>query len=236
MSRVLTTVMMAVGWHAAVAAGAITEFYFYPAGPEPAGLPPPSATSTNIAVADWYDAQVHSAYPLVTFGMDELALATATNGVTGIVLVSCSSIYEHIGALVQSAELRLYTCGAAFSPTWLSVGVARVTSAWQEDTVTWATQPSQNAIGTVHSAGTHLNTQLVIDVRDVIEAERLAAPSDRHGLALVDLSGESPLWFMKESGMAAYRPYLYVLVPEPVAGYIIVGGILYSVRSRITTA
>jgi hypothetical protein len=198
---------------AGAGAAAINEFYFYPAGQPPAGLPAPSGTSTNISLPSWHDAQVHSAYPATPFGLDESALASDA----GAVLVACTGMYDYLNGPVLNADIHLYTYGAAVALPWLSVGVARVNAAWQEDGVTWATRPDVGVPGYLNGAGDQLDSPLIIDVQAVIEAERQDVPDNRHGLALLDLAGSSPLWFTKESGVAAYRPYVHVFVPEPAA-------------------
>jgi hypothetical protein len=153
------------------------------------------ACKANIALATWCDAQVHSAYPATPFGADESALAGDAAGVTAPVLLACTDMYAYLSGPVQSAHLYLYTYGAQVASPWLSVGVARVTAAWQEDTVTWATCPALGAASFNNGAGDQIDTTLTI----------------------------------KESAVAAYRPYLHVFVPEPAAACFV--AVLFLIRA-----
>jgi hypothetical protein len=234
----IVRLIVGVALLASVAAAAINEFYFYPAGQPPANLPAPSDTTTNIALATWYDAQVHSAYPATPFGLDESALACETTAATAHVLVVCTDIYAYFAIKpVQCGWIYLYTYGAAVALPWLSVGVARVTTAWQEDSVTWATCPALDVPTLNNGAGNQIDTALAIDVQTVIEAERQDTAGNRHGFALLDLSGGGPLWFTRESAVAAYRPYLHVaVIPEPAATLIVGMFLIIRAASRRITS
>jgi hypothetical protein len=198
-------------------ATAIPNLYFYPEGQKPPGIPADSASSTGIALSAWADAQVDGNEALFTFGNDEMAHSEIGSGSRSParILFNFSEAYSNISETIQSAELYLYVCGASSQNPALTLSVARVTADWDENTVTYNSEPSFGATQSGYESSPTLNSQIAIDVGNVMESERLADEADRHGLVLIDTSEASPLLFTKESPVAEYSPYVHVFIPEP---------------------
>ena len=205
------------------------NFYFYPEGQRPDGIPADSASSTGIALSAWADAQVDGNESLYAFGSDEMAhseVGLDTRSPSHI-LFKFNEAYSYITETIQSADLYLYVCGASTPNPALTLSVARVTSSWGENTVTYNTVPSFGLSNTGYNSALSLNTRVAIDIGSSMEAERLSGEADRHGLILLDTSEASPLLFTKESTVVEYRPYVHVFVPEPgilwISGFLILG-------------
>ncbi len=96
-------------------AGALQQWYFYPPGVPPAGLPALTEDSTNIARAGWTDAAVDSNAPAFAFGFDEAGHAeceTAGRGAARL-LFNVSNIHAVVNETCARATLQLYLFGAA---------------------------------------------------------------------------------------------------------------------------
>lgn len=216
--------------------GAIQQWYFYPPGVPPADLPALSEDSTNIALAGWADAQVDSNAPAFAFGLDEAGHTECENASRGAahLLFNVSNIYAIVSDTYASATLQLYLFGAADTLPVLTMSVARALGAWAEDSVTWNTAPDGGVAAPGFVGVQELNTNIGIDVTTVMNAELGDAPAQRHGLMLLEASSASPYFFTSKSPVAAYRPYLHVLVPEPVLQPILL--LLWAVIDRARTA
>ena len=196
---------------------ATPNIYFYPEGQKPPGIPADSASSTGIALSAWADAQVDGNDALFAFGNDELAHSEIGSGSRSParILFNFSEAYSYITDPIQSAELHLYVCGASTPNPALTMSVARVTAAWDENTVTYDSEPSFGTAQSGYESALSLNSRIAVDVRDSMESERLSIEADRHGLVLLDAGTASPLLFTKESTIPEYRPYVHVFIPEP---------------------
>ncbi len=193
------------------------NFYFYPEGQRPDSIPVDSESSTGIALSAWADVQIDGNESLFAFGNDEMAhseLGFDTRAPAHI-LFKFNEAYSYILDPIQSADLFLYVNGASTPNPALTMSVARVTTTWDENTVTYNSAPSYGATQPGYESTLSLNSRIAIDVRDSMELERLSIETDRHGLILLDASKASPLLFTKESTIAEYRPYIHVFVPEP---------------------
>ena len=216
--------------------GAIQQWYFYPPGVPPAGLPALAEDSTNIALAGWADAPVDSNAPAFAFGFDEAGHAERESASRGAahLLFNVSNIYAVVSDAYASATLQLYLLGAADTLPLLTVSVARALGAWAVDSVTWNTAPNGGVAVPGFVGAQELNPNIGIDVTAAMNAELGDAPAQRHGLMLLDASGASPCFFTSKSPVAAYRPYLHVLVPEPVLQSLLL--LLCGVIGRARTA
>ncbi len=149
-------------------------------------------------------------------------------------LFNISNIYAVVSDTYACATLQLYLFGAAGTLPALTVSVARVRGAWAEDRVTWNTAPGCGVAVPGFAGAQELNTNVGIDVTTIMNDELGDAPAPRHGLMLLDASGASPHFFTSKSPVAAYRPYLHVLVPEPVLQPLLL--LLCAVIGRVRTA
>jgi len=195
----------------------VSDYYIYPAGTKPTGIPPVSSTVTNIELAGWADAAVDGNAPSTAFGADEAAHAedSYAGRQDADLLVKFSDAYSLIAGPVVDATLHLYLFGAANASPSIGLNAARILSSWSEGTVTWNTKPTFGSQSSGYSGTPGLNGRIGIDVTAAAQAEQAAAPANRHGIGLYDTSAVSPYFFAKESPIAAYRPYLHVMVPEP---------------------
>ena len=199
---------------------AVTHWYFYPAGAKPAGMPPDSATVTNLALATWQQVQVDGNAPTIAFGGDEAGHAETNYAgrQPALLLVSVSNAYSYLPTAPVGAWLYLYLFGGANSNPTVGIDVARIASAWSESTVTWGSGPSYSGNATGFSPSQPgLNNTISVDVYNAVNAEYGDTPANRRGFALKDTQAESPYFFAKETPVAAYRPFLLVIVPEPGA-------------------
>jgi len=193
------------------------NYYFYPEGQKPSDIPADSASHTGIALSAWADAQVDGNDALFAFGNDELAHSEIGSGSRSParILFNFSEAYSYITAPIQSAKLHLYVCGASTPNPVLTMSVARVTAAWDENTVTYNSAPAFVTTQAGYTSTLTLNSRITVDIVDIMEFERLANAADRHGLVLLDAGTASPLLFTKESTIPEYRPYVHVFIPEP---------------------
>jgi hypothetical protein len=201
---------------------AVSDYYIYPAGPVPDGVPPitPGVT-TNIELAGWADAAVDGNAPSMAFGADE-AMHTEYSYAgrqDADLLVDFSDAYPLIGDGILIARLYLYVFGGADASPTIGLEAARILSTWSEGTVTWDSRPAVDSSTEPAYSGTPgLNKRIGINITEPAQAEQAEmSPADRHGIGLFDTTAMSPYFFAKESPKTEYRPYVHVVVPEPGA-------------------
>jgi len=204
-----------VVWAAAGVCSAFSHLYLYPGGPKPPGVPPDSSDTTSIVVQAWQDARVDGNEPSFMFGADEMAVVEAAAGgrMAAHLLCSFTSVYDVISTPIQSAELRLYAAGASGAAPMATLAVARVLAPWDEQSVTYDTLPAAGAASAGFAGVAALDAYVAIDIQAAVEAERLAG--GRHGVCIAADDDAALLFFTKESSVAAYRPYVYMFIPEP---------------------
>ena len=219
----LLVVVLAVS---AACHAAFTDYYFYPSGLKPPGIPPDSATVKSVALTSWEDAAVDGNAPAYSFGTDEwghvehgyLSRSDAN------LLYKFTDAYNSLSDAVNTATLHLYLFGAANQNPTLGLNAARITAAWSESSVTWNSKPASGSQSAAYSGTPGLNNSIAIDVTTPVAAEQAASAATRHGIALFDTAGTSPYFEMKEAATAVYRPYLYVaVVPEPICAWVVFG-------------
>jgi|GEM_PF-2331883 len=209
-------------------------YYIYPAGTKPTDIPPASSTIAHIELAGWADAAVDGNAPSTAFGADEAAHAEASYAgrQEADLLVDFSDAYPLITGAIIEAKLHLYLFGAANANPSIGLNAARILSSWTEGTVTWNSKPTSGSQSSAYSGTPGLNGRIEIDVTAQVLAEQGDTVPNRHGIDLIDTSAVSPYFFAKESSIAAYRPYLHVVVPEPGGILLMLSASLWLLRNR----
>jgi len=233
--RTLVVVLMTM---ATASHAVVTDYYFYPSGPKPPGIPPDSVTEQGVALGTWEDAAVDASAAGTAFGGDEWAHAESgyLTRPDAQMLFKFVDAYGYMTGDVGSATLHLYVfAGSSASPA-IGLSAARASTAWNEDTVTWNTRPTLGAPSSAYNGTPAMNNTVTVDVTTAVAAEQLAGAGSRYGIGVSDTAGTSPYLVAKESQTAAYRPFLHVgVVPEPAALALLagIGAIMLRKRQRL---
>lgn len=123
--------------------------------PTPTSTPPPVPVTVSLTpVADTY---VSSNSPDTNYGMaSTLYVGSLSANTTGRALFRFDLSGIPTGAMVMSASFRAYLAETSTQPLTLDVELKRVDTPWQEDTVTWNTQPDYTGMGNVIGVGVDL--------------------------------------------------------------------------------
>ena len=234
MTAIRTVLVVLMGIVAASHA-AVTDYYFYPSGPKPPGIPPDSATVQGVALGTWEDAAVDANAAGTAIGGDEWA--HAETGYLGRpaaqMLFKFVDAYSSMTGNVDFATLHLYVFGGSNATPAIGLSAARATTAWSEGTVTWNTRPTLGAASGAYNGTPAMNNTITVDVTTAVAAEQLAGAGSRHGIGVSDTAGTSPYVVTRESRTAAYRPFLHVgVVPEPAALALLAGIVATMLRRQ----
>jgi hypothetical protein len=116
-------------------------------------------------------------------------------------------------AVIDSASLKIYVSGGGSKD---SINVHRVTTAWSEESVTFASfaQHFDAAIAASFSVATGEQGLRSVDVRDLAAAWK-AGTQPNHGVLLESESQQPAVFVSREGGTAAQKPVLRVCYSTP---------------------
>lgn len=124
---------------------------------------PDGTTSTLIALPATADTYLSSARPWQNFGSDALYLGYNLVGASNFgaqrsLLLFDVATYVPNGAVINSATLRLHVSfSSPFDDAPMGTVVRRLASPWDEDTVTWNTEPTWTDVDSTATVGSALN-------------------------------------------------------------------------------
>ena len=179
--------------------------------------------------ANGKDSVMYEQLPDDNFGSSDYIYSWPCCGdVKGLIEFDISSFQ---GTTIDSATLSLYQW--MNYPHTLTLGLYRVTSAWNESTVTWNTMPTIDAtpVSTLTMTDGYSATWRAWDVTDVVQ-DWSSGTYENYGLMISRISGTEQIGLLSSEndimGSDAYDPILsvsYTVVPEPVSSVLfLIGG------------
>lgn len=146
-----------------------------------------------------------------------------------------------VGATINSAVMEIFLEGSIFQgiPANYLINAYRITSNWNETSITWATQPPLDfTVPVANSGGTpNNNTWVVWDITNFVNDWYLGV-NNNYGVELRN-SGEGTYYYFTSSDSAASSlhpkltiEYTSYVIPEPATFLLLGMGILAWVRRR----
>lgn len=170
----------------------------------PSGLPFGNATYLGASLET---SGIHTVHSLIQFDL----------GAVGTSDIESASFSIYARSKAQTPFASVASDPSPTSP--VTVDVYKITSTWDEASVTFSTEPTVDPVAVASFVVTNINQLYSVDVTALVESW-LAAPASNFGLELrqrsvVPVAGAPDAAVVFQSSGAANRPTLTVAVPEP---------------------
>jgi hypothetical protein len=208
---------------------AVTHWWFHPDGLVPSGMPGPGSDNTNIALRGWADTQLDANLPLHAFGKQSTG-QSASNIARRLpvnLMFDVTEAYNILpaGSPVIGAELYLRVFAAASDDPSTAFSLFPVLASWNEVSATWQSPWATPGgdfgpeLAAVACGSPDQHHYITVDVTDAVKYEysHIGSGTSTFGFALKDISGACPYVFTRETGVALQRPYLHIIIPEPIS-------------------
>ncbi len=176
------------------------------------------------------DTRISHWYPDRTYGSDAVTVVMNDYGATSSnwaydTLISFDISSVPLNSIINSAVLGLYYYEwVDNNPVGRNLNLYKITNTWNEETVTWNTQPSYASQPTTYSSvppsvGTWMEWNVTVDVGDFVNGNE-----DNYGWKITDENywGTSniPRMYFRTKEYESYIPYLEVELLEPHGAFL----------------